>query len=101
MLLTVHRLVGRGMVKMVGTPAAQYLQGSCETYWIHLGDNAASGEAVNGATDGAKKHQKKKSLSGVPEHKNKKLSKKKSMPNIHLSVKPGEYWYVRMKGHPP
>ena len=37
----------------------------------------------------------------MPEHKNKKLSKKKSMPNIHLSVKPGEYWYVRMKGHPP
>jgi hypothetical protein len=46
------------------------------------------------------KNKKRKSTSGVPEHKSKKLSRKKSMPNLHLDVQPGQYWFARMKGHP-
>lgn len=55
---------------------------------------------ANGGADNAKK-DKKRRPSGVPEHKTKKLNKKKSMPDLHLNVQPGEYWYARMKGHPP
>jgi len=37
----------------------------------------------------------------VPEHKKTpNLKKKKSTLNLHLDAKPGEYWMVRMKGHP-
>jgi hypothetical protein len=28
-----------------------------------------------------------------------KLQRKKSMPNLHLDVEAGQYWYVRMKGY--
>jgi len=59
-------------------------------------DTAAS---ANGATD--KKNQKRKSTSGVPEHKAKKLNKKKSMADLHLDVYPGQLWFARTKGHPP
>ena len=43
----------------------------------------------------------KKKSSAVPEHKSKKLSKKKSKPLTNLSAQPGEYYVARMKGHPP
>ncbi|KAK8164419.1 hypothetical protein IWX90DRAFT_416191 [Phyllosticta citrichinensis] len=61
------------------------------------GGNTTAG--VNGASAPAKSNGKRKSTGGVPEHKNKKLNKKKSMPNLNLSVKPGEYWWARMKGY--
>jgi hypothetical protein len=47
------------------------------------------------------KNKKRRSSAGIPEHKGKKLSKKKSMPNLNLDVQPGQYWMARMKGHPP
>jgi hypothetical protein len=43
---------------------------------------------------------KKKSY-GVPEHKTKKLNKKKSRPELRLDCKPGELYLARLKGHPP
>ena len=43
----------------------------------------------------------KKKSSAVPEHKSKKLNKKKSKPLTHLDARPGEYYIARMKGHPP
>lgn len=44
----------------------------------------------------------KRKSSGVPEHKTKKLNKKRSKPAItHLDAQPGEYYLARMKGHPP
>jgi hypothetical protein len=50
----------------------------------------------------ASKKEKRKSTGSVPEHKGKKgLSRKKSMPNLHLDAKPGQYWYVLMKSYPP
>jgi len=45
---------------------------------------------------------KRKSTGGVPEHKSKKLSKKKSMPKMtNLDAKPGEYYFARLKSYPP
>lgn len=63
--------------------------------------SAGDEAAVNGASASAKKNQKRKSFGAVPEHKSKKLNRKKSMPNLNLDVEPGQYWYARMKGHPP
>lgn len=48
-----------------------------------------------------KKNQKRKSLAGVPEHKTKKLNRKKSVATLHLDVKPGQLWWARLKGYPP
>ena len=39
--------------------------------------------------------------SGVPEHKMKKLNKKKSMVSLNLECKPGEFYWARLKGYPP
>lgn len=55
---------------------------------------------TNGTTSAPKK-EKRKSSGGVPEHKKKNLSRKKSMPDLHLDVKPGQYWYCTMKGFKP
>lgn len=39
--------------------------------------------------------------SGVPEHKGKKLNKKASAARMtHIDAKPGDYFYVRLKGYP-
>ena len=43
----------------------------------------------------------KKKSSAVPEHKSKKLNKKKSKPLTNLGAQAGEYYFARMKGHPP
>ena len=43
----------------------------------------------------------KKKSSAVPEHKSKKLNKKKSRPLTNLNAQPGQYYIARMKGHPP
>jgi PWWP domain len=56
---------------------------------------------VNGASStpaSSKKNQRKKSSGGTPA---KKLSRKKSVPDMHTDVQPGEHWYARMKGYPP
>ena len=38
----------------------------------------------------------------MPEHKTKKLNKKKSKVQLtQLDAQPGEYYFARMKGHPP
>jgi hypothetical protein len=52
--------------------------------------------AVTATPTSSKKQQRRKSTSGTPS--NKKLQRKKSMPDMHLDVKPGEHWFVRMKG---
>ena len=56
------------------------------------GTPASSKKASNGS------HKKK---SAVPEHKSKKLNKKKSKPLTNLDAQPGQYYFARMKGHPP
>ncbi len=47
------------------------------------------------------KPQKRKSSVAVPEHKSKKLNKKKSMPSLHLECKPGQFFWAKLKGYPP
>ena len=71
-------------------------------------EGAVSGEAVvapegDEAAGSAKKgnNNKRRSSAGVPEHKGKKLNKKKSMVTLHLDAKPGDYYWARMKGYPP
>lgn len=59
---------------------------------------------ANGTPTTSKKSQngKRKSTSGVPEHKTKKLNKKKSLSKItHLDAQPGEYYFARLKSYPP
>jgi PWWP domain len=59
---------------------------------------------ANGTPSTSKRPQngKRKSSSGVPEHKTKKLNKKKSLPKItHLDAQPGEYYFARLKSYPP
>ena len=46
-------------------------------------------------------NSKRRSSTGIPEHKAKKLNKKKSMPQLQLDAKPGDYYWARMKGYPP
>jgi len=86
-----------------GTPAtageAKHVVGAdCVSKGTAAGETETTG--VGSGTPGtAKKNQRRKSSAAVPEHK-KKLNKKKSMPDLHLNVKPGEFWWARMKGHP-
>ena len=73
-------------------------------------DTAVSGSSqpaapANGTPTSSKKAangSSKKKSAGVPEHKSKKLNKKKSRPAItQLDAQPGQYYLARMKGHPP
>ncbi|KAK4891828.1 hypothetical protein LTR28_002415 [Elasticomyces elasticus] len=54
---------------------------------------------------GSNKNGKRKSNAGVPEHKTKKIQKKKSIPNgmnqLNLDAKPGEFYWARLRGYPP
>ena len=67
---------------------------SSHTGGVTNGTPASSKKASNGSA--------KKKSSGVPEHKTKKLNKKKSKAQLtQLRAQPGEYYFARMKGHPP
>lgn len=60
-----------------------------------------AGEA-NGTSSKRPQNGKRKSTGGVPEHKTKKVNKKKSLPKItHLDAQPGEYYFARLKSYPP
>lgn len=60
--------------------------------------NAPSDDAT---TTPASAKGKRKSTSGVPEHKGKKLNKKKSTVNLNLEIQEGDYYWARLKGYPP
>ena len=66
---------------------------------------ASSTPAINGTPANNKRASvggsSKKRSSGIPEHKSKKVNKKKSRPMTNLEAKAGEYFFARMKGHPP
>ncbi len=67
-------------------------------------DAQATGEssaaAIAEADTGASK-KKRKSSTAVPEHKSKKLNKKKSQALTHLNAQPGEFYFARLKGFSP
>lgn len=67
------------------------------------GDAAGPPAAADGEETPASagKKEKRKSTGGVPEHKSKKLNKKKSMLTLRLDCKPGEVYWARLKGYPP
>ncbi|KAH0312646.1 hypothetical protein KCU74_g13629, partial [Aureobasidium melanogenum] len=58
-------------------------------------------DVVDAATPSGNKNGKRKSTSGVPEHKSKKLNKKKSVAQLNLDIKPGDYYWARLKGYSP
>lgn len=66
-------------------------------------ESGSPGIPANGTPASSKKASgsAKKKSSAVPEHKSKKLNKKKSRPLTNLNAQPGEYYFARMKGHPP
>lgn len=66
-----------------------------------VAENATdTAETTTDAAGGASK-SKKKSTGGVPEHKTKKLNKKKSTPTLNLDLTPGDYVWARLKGYAP
>lgn len=62
-------------------------------------DEAADPTIVTPTSDGKSKARRKSG--GVPEHKNKKLNRKASKAKItHTNAKPGDYFFVKLKGYP-
>jgi hypothetical protein len=65
-----------------------------------IADESATG--TNGATATKKTSSEKRKSTSVPEHKGKKLNKKKSAAKItHLDAQPGEHYFARLKSYPP
>jgi hypothetical protein len=63
---------------------------------------AADANSTPAASSKKQANGKRKSTGGVPEHKSKKLNKKKSMQKItHLDAQPGDYYFARLKSYPP
>ncbi|KAL1837431.1 hypothetical protein VTJ49DRAFT_3783 [Mycothermus thermophilus] len=61
----------------------------------------AAEEGDDGSKDAAdKKQQHRKSVSGGSAAKAKTLNKKKSKKILHLDAKPGDYFFVKLKGFP-
>ncbi|KAK5172218.1 uncharacterized protein LTR77_003856 [Saxophila tyrrhenica] len=69
-----------------------------ETAEVAQAEPAAAPEAAAAPSN---KKEKRKSSGAVPEHKNKKLNKKKSMPTLHLNCQPGDFYWAKLKGYPP
>ena len=68
-------------------------------------DATATGESsadLATATPGSiGKSKARRKSAGVPEHKNKKLNKKASKAKMaHTDAKPGEYYFIKLKGYP-
>jgi len=92
---------GRAIVLRVACgPMQQKLKSA---FYTGTATNGEAADRTNGTPASSKKasngsHKKK---SAVPEHKSKKLNKKKSKPLTNLDAQPGQYYFARMKGHPP
>lgn len=56
---------------------------------------------ANADDSSAKKKDKRRSSAGVPEHKAKKLNRKKSQATLQLDAEPGDHYWARLKGYPP
>ena len=58
-----------------------------------------NGTPVSSRKAGSSSTKKKSSV--IPEHKSKKLNRKKSKPALRLDARPGEMYLARLKGHQP
>lgn len=87
------------MSSAANTKAGEDVEGKTEEPVAEpTGDEASTN--TNGAAD-SKQSSKRKS-SGIPEHKGKKLNKKKSIAKItHLDAKPGDHFFARLRSYPP
>ena len=53
------------------------------------------------ATGPKSKSNARRKSGGIPEHKSRKLNKKQSKAKLtHTDAKPGDYFYIRLKGYP-
>lgn len=60
-----------------------------------------SAESTTDTPASAGKAKPRRKSGGIPEHKGKKLNKKASKAKMtHSDAKPGDYFYVRLKGYP-
>jgi hypothetical protein len=61
-----------------------------------------AGDAAAGTeTPGSKSNKARRKSGGVLEHKTKKLNKKASKAKMtHTDAKPGDYFFIRLKGYP-
>lgn len=63
-------------------------------------DEDPADPATSTPASGSKSKARRKSA-GVPEHKSKKLNKKASKVKMsHTDAKPGEHYFIRLKGYP-
>ncbi|POS84875.1 hypothetical protein EPUL_002688, partial [Erysiphe pulchra] len=61
----------------------------------------ASPKSTPNNASSANKSKARRKSSGVPEHRTKKINKKASKAKMtHIDAKPGDYFYVRLKGYP-
>ncbi len=76
-----------------------------------MNDNIKTSDAAPAASElddlnadapaSATKFKGRRKSGGIPEHKGKKLNKKASKAKMtHTDAKPGDYFYVRLKGYP-
>lgn len=63
-------------------------------------ESSAAVVAPTGGEVSAKKDSKRRSSTGAPTP-SKKLNKKKSMVQLQLDAKAGDYFWARLKGYPP
>ncbi|TQS38292.1 hypothetical protein Golomagni_01204 [Golovinomyces magnicellulatus] len=60
-----------------------------------------SPEASTNQSVSRSKSKARRKSGGIPEHKTKKLNRRASKAKMtHINAKPGEYFYVRLKGYP-
>ncbi|KAK5197349.1 hypothetical protein LTR92_003288 [Exophiala xenobiotica] len=75
---------------------------TADTEMKEADETEAAQPETNGTPTDKKPSASRRKSSGIPEHKGKKLNKKKSMPKItHTDAKPGEYYFARLKSYPP
>jgi hypothetical protein len=66
-----------------------------------IGTADGSAESTTDTPASASKAKPRRKSGGIPEHKGKKLNKKASKAKMtHSDAKPGDYFYVRLKGYP-
>ncbi|RKF59072.1 putative pwwp domain-containing protein [Erysiphe neolycopersici] len=76
-------------------------ESSINTIDQDLGTLNASPKSTPNNASSANKSKARRKSSGVPEHRTKKINKKPSKAKMtHIDAKPGDYFYVRLKGYP-
>ncbi len=63
------------------------------------GSAKKAGNTPNGNSARSKKGKRKSSI-GIPEHRSRKITKKKSQLLTHVDAQPGDHFLARLKGHP-